>query len=148
GITTPADAVHAEKHILDRGKAFGIPGEVVDGNDPIASWHAIRRAMDYCRQKRRPWMIEAMVSRLHGHSSSSGALRVRDEPDCIPLFEEKLFEAGVLTREEREEVHAAAYAEAEAALEQALREPQPRPAAGWRLHRHAGTQDRLELAAR
>src|SRR5437763_5345959 len=32
GISTPASAVHAEKHILDRGKAFGIPGEVVDGN--------------------------------------------------------------------------------------------------------------------
>src|SRR5438270_5158798 len=32
GISTPGGTVHAEKHILDRGKAFGIPGEVVDGN--------------------------------------------------------------------------------------------------------------------
>src|SRR5262249_39304945 len=116
GISTPAEAVHAEKHIIDRGKAFSIPGEVVDGNDPIASWHASHRAMEYCRQKRRPYMLEAMVSRLHGHSSSSGALRVKNEPDCIPLLEEKLFDAGVLTREEREEAHASAYAEAEAAL--------------------------------
>src|SRR5262249_59903933 len=94
GISTHASVVHAEKHILDRATAFGIPGEVVDGNDPIASWHAIRRAMEYCRQKRRPYMLEAMVSRLHGHSSSSGALLVRDDPDCIVLFEEKLIEAG------------------------------------------------------
>jgi 2-oxoisovalerate dehydrogenase E1 component alpha subunit len=128
GISTPAATVHAELHTIDRGKAFGIPGEVVDGNDPIASWHAIRRAMDYCRQKRRPYMLEGLVSRLHGHSSSSGALRVKNEPDCIPLFEEKLFDAGVLTREEREEVHTAAEAEADAALEQSLREPQPTPA--------------------
>ncbi len=124
GISTTCASVHAEKRLIDRGAAFGIPGEVVDGNDPIASWHAIRRAMDHCRQKRRPYMLEAMVSRLHGHSSSSGAHRVKNEPDCIPLFEEKLFEAGALTREARDEVHAAA-AEAEAALEQALSEDMP-----------------------
>ena len=34
GISTPACSQHGEKHIIDRGKAFGIPGEVVDGNDP------------------------------------------------------------------------------------------------------------------
>src|SRR5438477_4766212 len=33
GISTPYQAVHGEKHVIDRGKAFGIPGEVVDGND-------------------------------------------------------------------------------------------------------------------
>src|SRR5205823_11769506 len=79
GISTPAREVHGERHIIDRGRAFGIPGEVVDGNDPIASWHAIDRAMSFVRQKRRPYMLEAMVSRLHGHSSSSGALRVEGE---------------------------------------------------------------------
>ncbi len=73
GISTSACSQHGEKHIIDRAKAFGIRGEVVDGNDPIASWHSIRRAMDYCRRERRPFMIEAKVSRLYGHSSSSGA---------------------------------------------------------------------------
>src|SRR2546423_14523423 len=42
GISTPANSVHAERHIIERGRAFGIPGEVVDGNDPVVSWHAIR----------------------------------------------------------------------------------------------------------
>mgnify|MGYP000620812646 CR=1 FL=1 len=36
---------HAEERIIDRGKPFGIPGEVVDGNDPIASWHAVARGL-------------------------------------------------------------------------------------------------------
>src|SRR6516164_6267344 len=96
GISTTACGQHGEKQIIDRGKAFGIPGEVVDGNDPVLSWHAIRRGMEYCRQERRPYMIEAMVSRLYGHSSSSGALRVKTEPDCIDLFEDKLLDAGIL----------------------------------------------------
>jgi 2-oxoisovalerate dehydrogenase E1 component alpha subunit len=125
GISTPAGEVHAEKRIIDRGKAFGIPGEVVDGNDPIASWHAIRRAMAYCRRERRPFLLESRVSRLYGHSSSSGALRVKGEPDCIDLFENKLLEAGVLDPAAIERIHNEARAETEEALEQALREPKP-----------------------
>src|SRR6516164_8438031 len=37
GISTSAASQHGEKHVVDRGKAFGIPGETVDGNDPVAS---------------------------------------------------------------------------------------------------------------
>jgi 2-oxoisovalerate dehydrogenase E1 component alpha subunit len=125
GISTPASAVHAERQIIDRGRTFGIPGEVVDGNDPVASWHAIRRAMAYCRRERRPFLLEAHVSRLYGHSSSSGALRVRGEPDCIDLFEQKLLDTGVVDAETIERVHDEATAEAEAALEVALSEPKP-----------------------
>jgi 2-oxoisovalerate dehydrogenase E1 component alpha subunit len=127
GISTPVSSQHGEKRIIDRGKPFGIPGEVVDGNDPIASWHAIQRAMDYCRTNRKAYMLEAMVSRLYGHSSSSGALRVKNEPDCIELFEQKLLAASVIDHVLIESIHEEAKAEAEAALDQALKEPKPRP---------------------
>src|SRR5437667_1742767 len=127
GISVSAESQHGEKHIIDRGKAFGIPGEVMDGNDPIASWHAIQRAMEHCRRQRQPYMIEAMVSRLYGHSSSSGALRVKNEPDCVELFEQKMLSAGVIEPADVERVHAEAKQEAEQALEQALREPKPKP---------------------
>jgi len=125
GISTPASTQHGERHVTDRGRAFGIPGEVVDGNDPIASWHAVKRALDYCRHERRPFLLEAMVSRLYGHSSSSGATRVKNEPDCISLFEQKLLRAGVLESASVGHAHEEAQAEAEAALEQALGEPRP-----------------------
>jgi 2-oxoisovalerate dehydrogenase E1 component alpha subunit len=132
GISTAADTQHGERRIIDRGQAFGIPGEVVDGNDPVASWHAVRRAMAYCRHERRPYLLEARVSRLYGHSSSSGALRVKNEPDCIPLFEQRLLDAGVLDAAAIEQVHEEAQAEADAALEQVLREPKPTPADVYR----------------
>jgi 2-oxoisovalerate dehydrogenase E1 component alpha subunit len=125
GISTPACSQHGEHHIIDRGKAFGIPGEVVDGNDPIASWHALQRAMDYCRRERRPFMLEAMVSRLYGHSSSSGAHRARSEEDPITRFETKLMEAGVLDAPTIERIHEEARVEVEAALDQVLSEPNP-----------------------
>jgi 2-oxoisovalerate dehydrogenase E1 component alpha subunit len=128
GISTPASTQHGEKSVVDRGKGFGIRGEVVDGNDVLASWHAIRRAMDYCRRERRPFVLEAKVSRLYGHSSSSGAQRVRNEADAIDLFEHQLTEAGLLDTVAIEHVREEALAEVEAAVEQVLGEPMPTPA--------------------
>jgi 2-oxoisovalerate dehydrogenase E1 component alpha subunit len=126
GISTPASGQHGEKHIADRARPFGIPAEVVDGNDPVASWHSIRRGLHHCRTKRTPYFIEATVSRLHGHSSSSGAARV-NEFDCIEAFEAKLLRAGVMEREEITRVREEADAEVDEALEQTLREPMPAP---------------------
>jgi 2-oxoisovalerate dehydrogenase E1 component alpha subunit len=127
GISTTCASQHGEAHIIDRGKAFGIRGEVVDGNDPVASWHALRRGMEYVRRERRPYMIEALVSRLYGHSSSSGALRVKSESDCIPLLEKRLLEAHATDKDEIARIHADAKNEAEAALEEAMREAKPAP---------------------
>ncbi len=118
GISTPARTQHGERHIVDRGRAFGIPGAVVDGNDPVASWLALERAVAYCRRERRPYLLEARVSRLHGHSSASGARRVSDEPDCLPLFEQRLRAAGLPDPWAGADVYAAARAEIEAAVEQ------------------------------
>jgi len=138
GISTSAASQHAEKHIIDRGKAFGIPGEVVDGNDPVASWFAIERAMDYCRVERRPYLLEALVSRLYGHSSSSGALRVKGEPDCVELFERKLLDAHVLGQDEIDRIHEDAGVEVDQALDQALHEPKP-TAADVEKHTYAAS---------
>jgi 2-oxoisovalerate dehydrogenase E1 component alpha subunit len=82
--------------------------------------------MHHCRTKRTPYLIEATVSRLHGHSSSSGAARV-NELDCIAVFESKLMRNGVMERDEIARVHDEAAAEVDEALEQVLREPMPAP---------------------
>ena len=138
GISTPACSQHGEQHIIDRGKAFGIPGEVVDGNDPVASWHAIRRAMAYCRRERRPFMLEAMVSRLYGHSSSSGAAARQGRAGLHRAVRaEAARRAACSTRTTIEQIHEEAQAEVEAALEQALREPRPTAADVEKLHLRA-----------
>ncbi len=84
-------------------------------------------------------MIEARVSRLYGHSSSSGALRIEGEPDCIDMFEARLSAAKVLTKQEIRRVHDEAEAEADDALEQALREQRPTPA-DIPLHTYADSE--------
>jgi 2-oxoisovalerate dehydrogenase E1 component alpha subunit len=132
GISTSVESQHSEEHIADRGKPFGIPSEYVDGNDVVASWHAVRRGFEYCRTARKPYLIEARVGRLHGHSSSSGAARVQGESDCVLLLEERLIAAGV-ERHELEQVHAEAKSEVENAVQQAVKEPKPTTADIYRF---------------
>ena len=125
GISTPAKSQHAEGNICDRGVPFDIPGDVVNGNDAVATWHALEKAFDYCRTMRRPYLLEAKVSRLHGHSSSSGAARVAGESDCVLRFERQLIQDSVIHKELAEMVWHEAREEADRAVEVVVDEPQP-----------------------
>jgi 2-oxoisovalerate dehydrogenase E1 component alpha subunit len=131
GISTAASEQHGERHIADRAIPFGIRAKVIDGNDPVASWFAIEEGMRYVRSERRPYMIEALVSRLYGHSSSSGANRVQEE-DCIPRFEENLVGEDVATKAELSQVWEKYRDEANAAVKQVRSEPDPEPGDIWK----------------
>jgi 2-oxoisovalerate dehydrogenase E1 component alpha subunit len=104
GISTAYDGQHGEPQISERGKAFGMPTAVVDGNDPEASHAAIARALDYVRSERKPYLLEAMVSRLRGHSSASGANLVKNEADCLEQFEQTLEARSLLTRAQMDQL--------------------------------------------
>ncbi len=98
GISTPFAGQHGYDQISERGRAFGMPVAVVDGNDPEASHAALTKAIEYVRTERKPYLLEAMVSRLRGHSSASGANVAKDEIDCLDKFEAKLVERNLITR--------------------------------------------------
>lgn len=126
GISTAHCSQHACVSVIDRAKPFGIPGEIVDGNDLIPSWFAIQRALRHCRTQRAPYILEAKVSRLYGHSSSSGAPHSGD-PDCVELLQARLVKARIIDRETIDAIHAEAQAEVDAAVAQAVSEPKPQP---------------------
>ena len=73
GISTSAEGQHGEQRISDRGRAFGINSKTINGNDPVEAYQELKAAIDYVRKERKPFLMEAMVSRLYGHSSASGA---------------------------------------------------------------------------
>lgn len=125
GISTPAQTQHGEKRIADRAIPYDVKAETVDGNNPVATWHAIDRAMRYIRRERKPYLLEMMVSRLHGHSSSSGAARVPGEVDCVKVFEQKLLEVEAIDSEGISQMWADARAEADAAADQVADEERP-----------------------
>src|SRR5260370_4074459 len=55
--------------------------EEVDGCDPIASYAALTRGVDWCRQRKRPALVHAHVTRPYSHSLSD------DEILCKPSRE-------------------------------------------------------------
>jgi 2-oxoisovalerate dehydrogenase E1 component alpha subunit len=132
GISTPAAEQHGEKQIADRGRAFGIRTAVIDGNDPEVTYTELRNAMDYVRSERRPFLLEAKVSRLYGHSSASGANFVGDEVDCLPLYETKLEARGLLTRTQMDELRARVTEELLEASKRVREEPEPKGEDIWK----------------
>ena len=131
GISTPASAVHATKDISDRGKAFGMRTRTIDGNDAVVAYRELAEAMAYVRAERRPFLLEAHVSRLYGHSSASGANLEAEEEDCLRGFEATLEGYGVLSREQMDQVRARHFAELARLARQVVDEPQPSPASIW-----------------
>jgi 2-oxoisovalerate dehydrogenase E1 component alpha subunit len=131
GISTPADTQHGETHVADRGKAFNMRTKTIDGNDPINAYLELQEAMEYVRKERKPFLMEAMVSRLYGHSSASGANFVGNEQDCLAKFEERLEKHGILTRKEMDDLRNR-YTEDMAAMARQVREePLPAPETIW-----------------
>jgi 2-oxoisovalerate dehydrogenase E1 component alpha subunit len=131
GISTTYEGQHGYTQIAERGKAFGMPTAVVDGNDPEASYAAISRALEYVRTEKKPYLLEAMVSRLRGHSSASGANLVTNEPDCLELFEQKLESRGLMKRPQMSQLRETYNNELGDAAKRIRLEPQPEPSSAF-----------------
>lgn len=131
GISTPYAGQHAYDQIADRGKAFRIPTAVIDGNDPETSYAALKVAIDYVRTERKPYLLEAMVSRLRGHSSASGANPVQDEIDCVERFGRTLEDRKLMTRTQMEQLSETYSAQLLEASRKVREEPHPEPSAIW-----------------
>ncbi len=125
GISTSYEGQHGYEQIAERGRAFGMPTAVVDGNDPEASYEALKKAIDYVRTEKKPYLLEAMVSRLRGHSSASGANFVKTEADCLELWEQKLEARGLISRAEMAAKRDQITTELAEASKRVRTEPQP-----------------------
>ncbi|MEO6773323.1 MAG: thiamine pyrophosphate-dependent dehydrogenase E1 component subunit alpha [Kofleriaceae bacterium] len=131
GISTAFQGQHGYEQIADRGKAFGMQTAVVDGNDPEASYAALQRALHYVRTEKKPLLLEAMVSRLRGHSSASGANLVKGEVDCLEKFEATLEARKLIGKDDIAKRRAAITAELLDASMQIRDEPAPSPDSIW-----------------
>ncbi|UWR38974.1 pyruvate dehydrogenase (acetyl-transferring) E1 component subunit alpha [Sulfitobacter sp. W074] len=93
--------------IWERGKAFGIPGEAVDGMDVLAVKEAGQKAVAHAR-KDGPYILEIKTYRYRGHSMSDPAKyrtreevqKMRDERDPIESVRTLLLEGNHATEDD------------------------------------------------
>jgi 2-oxoisovalerate dehydrogenase E1 component len=81
GLSTPSSAATAIPRIADRAAAYGMPGQTIDGNDVIAVYDAVARAVARARAGDGPSLIEALTWRWGDHSMRANLPRYRSEED-------------------------------------------------------------------
>jgi len=129
---TRQSRVMAIENVADRAVAYGIPGVVVDGNDVLAVYEVVQKAVERARRGDGPTLIECKTYRHKGHSRvDSAKYRPKEEveewltKDPIKLFKEKLLQINTLTETEIHQVEKEVSAEIEKAVNFAIESPYP-----------------------
>ncbi len=121
----------AQRAVVDlasRAPGYGMPGEVVDGNDVLAVEHAVARALATARSGGGPTLLEMKTFRRMQHSMRANLPDVRDPAvveewearDPLPRFENLLRELRELDEARLAAIQGDVEAELEAAIEAAL----------------------------
>jgi pyruvate dehydrogenase E1 component alpha subunit len=132
--STPLEKQMACAHVADRAPGYGIPAEIVDGNDVFAIYEAAQRAVAHARAGLGPYMIECKTFRMTGHSAHDAADYVPKhlweewaKKDPIVRLERTLLERGWADAKTVEEVRARIRSEVDEAVEWAEKSPYPDP---------------------
>ena len=130
--STPQRLQMAIHDVVDRAKAYGMPGEIVDGNDVAAVYLASKRAIARARAGEGPTFLEFKTMRMHGHSEHDPAKYVPAElleewkkKDPILKAEQLLTQLGYGDEASFHEAGERAKKEVESGLEFAEQSPLP-----------------------
>ncbi len=132
GMSVPFARASKLPNIADRACAYGIPGVVVDGMDPLAVRGAVATALERCRRGEGPTLIEAKTYRWYGHSHSDPrAYRTREEEaewkkrDPIQGLRDEMMALRLLDEPEFEQLDEAVKAKLDAAMAYSQASPEP-----------------------
>jgi 2-oxoisovalerate dehydrogenase E1 component alpha subunit len=139
-ISVPMDEQMAVRDVADRAPAYGMKGVVVDGNDVLLVYDAMKEAAARAYNGDGPTLVEAKTYRPVPHSSDDDdrSYRSREEveawkrKDPILRFQRFLMDETILTPAKLEHYESEAKAEidrAQAAVE-AMPDPAPEDALG------------------
>lgn len=124
-ISVPRHKQTAARYIAHRGPGFGLPGHLVDGNDVLAVYDVVSRCVERARAGEGPSLVEALTYRLGAHTTADDPTKYRTEAevaewekrDPIRRFRAFLMEREILSGVQDEELHEAASAEIQQAVE-------------------------------
>jgi 2-oxoisovalerate dehydrogenase E1 component alpha subunit len=132
--------------VADRAEGYGFPGVVVDGNDVLACYAAMKTAVERARAGEGPTLIEAKTYRFFPHTSDDDdrSYRTREEVeeaknrDPVRGFAETLRELEVLDADEPEAITREIKADIDEQIERAWNAADPDPAT---LGRHVFAEE-------
>jgi len=131
-----------------KAKAYSMPGETVDGGDPVAVHEVVSAAVGRARSGEGPTLVESRVYRLSAHGNiiappgvplhfpeheaitifgNAEEYEAALRGDPVPRFRGRLVTDGALSAEEAEEIAEAARTEMDAAVAFGLESPFPAP---------------------
>ena len=132
GLSTPSSEQFRCEHFVDKAAGYGIPKEdaiIVDGNNIVEVYKAVKAAAESIRQNPRPIILEFKTFRLRGHEEASGTkyypeglIEEWETKDPVTNFEASLLETGLLDEATIDRIRAGIKNEIESALKGALTE--------------------------
>jgi pyruvate dehydrogenase E1 component alpha subunit len=130
-MTPIADTMHIE-HVAERAAAYAMPGETVDGNDPVAVHTALAAAVARAREGGGPTLVECVTFRFNGHFFGDPMAYIPPEQleraiaaDPLPRFRARLVADGTLNEGRAAAIEEEAQREVEDALQDVLRSAPP-----------------------
>ncbi len=116
-----------------RSDAYGIPGYIIDGSDPLEVYETVRGAVKQARGGGGPSLIEAKTYRFYGHHPNDPAeYREKEEveyytteKDPVTNFRNKLLKENIITAEEIKRMGSRLDKKIEDAVTFAMESPEP-----------------------
>ncbi len=135
---SPVEGTRCASNIEDiavRSAAYDVPAMIVDGQDVVAVFLAVRKAVERARKESQMMMVECKTYRWYGHSRSDpreyrtkAEEKAWHERDPITVLRNKLTSEGLCTETELDQIKDKAFATIETATKFGVDSPWPDPA--------------------
>lgn len=133
--STPLDRQMKIDDVIERAPGYGLPAEIVPGNDVLAVFRATQRALEHVRGGNGPYLIECKTFRMSGHSAHDRAEYVpaalREEwsrKDPILMLQKYMVDRQWATEQDFKQLRKSVLDEIDEAVAWALARPFPDPA--------------------
>ncbi len=134
-ISVPRSQQSAAATLAARGAGFGVPSVLVDGNDILAVYDVMQKALARARAGDGPTLVETLTYRMGAHTTADDPTRYRDPAeveawrakDPLARFKRFLLKRDLLSEEQDLQLIASVEDEINRASEEGLAMPAPAP---------------------
>jgi pyruvate dehydrogenase E1 component alpha subunit len=107
--TLTASVCKVLQNLGDRGVAYGIPGENIDGMDVVEVYRTVGQAVERARAGKGPTLVNCQTFRHHGHFEGDIDIRTPEQikeaqtHDAVAAFEKRMIQDGLATEKDIQE---------------------------------------------